>query len=257
MRYLIVLFMTVGSLLFAAGLFDADVVVIGETHDNPHHHARQAELVSQIQPTAIVFEQLTTSQAENHVPGAAQATLEAAFGWANSGWPDFAMYYPIFAAAPDAQIFGAGVPRDAARSVLELGLETAFGQGAAEYGLIQALPAAEQSAREAMQMAAHCDALPEQMLPDMVDIQRLRDAELARVTITALLQTGGPVVVITGNGHARTDWGMPVYLSRVMPQLTVHSIGLDEDNGISLSGSFDSTETFPSVERGDPCDAFR
>ena len=37
----------------------------------------------------------------------------------------------------------------------------------------------EQAAREAEQMAAHCDALPEDILPGFVEAQRLRDAALA------------------------------------------------------------------------------
>jgi hypothetical protein len=44
------------------------------------------------------------------------AALETALGWAESGWPDFAMYYPLFARAARSAIYGAEVPRDAARA---------------------------------------------------------------------------------------------------------------------------------------------
>ncbi|MFL4468933.1 ChaN family lipoprotein [Tateyamaria armeniaca] len=240
----------------SAGPFSADVVVLGELHDNPHHHARQAEIVAEVQPKALVFEMLTNGQALAHVPGADEATLSAAFGWENTGWPDFAMYYPIFAAAPDARVFGAGVTRTMAREAMTDGLAYAFGIGAGAYGLTTPLDEGMQAARESMQMTAHCDALPEDMLPTMVDIQRLRDAELAKMALRAFELTGGPVVVITGNGHARTDWGMPVYLKQAAPDLTVVALGQGED-GIAPPGTFDVIEFTAGVDRDDPCLAFQ
>lgn len=256
MRYVLALLIGLSGLPAMAGPFAADIVLLGENHDNPAHHARQAELVGQIGPKALVFEMLTTDQAAAHVPGGDAQTLEAAFGWAESGWPDFAMYYPIFAAAPDAGVYGAAVPRAAARAAMEAGLVAAFGDTAARFGLTEALPEAEQEAREAMQMAAHCDALPTHLLPAMVDIQRLRDARLAEAALRAFEETGGPVVVITGNGHVRADWGVPVYLSRAAPERSVATFGQGED-GRAPAGLFDQTADAPGVERPDPCAAFK
>mmetsp|Transcript_1960 Transcript_1960/g.3380 ORF Transcript_1960/g.3380 Transcript_1960/m.3380 type:complete len:260 (-) Transcript_1960:135-914(-) len=256
MRCVVPLLLTLVGLPLWAGQFDAGVVILGEFHDNPHHHTKQAEIVAEVQPSALIFEMLTNRQALEHVPGADAETLAAAFGWAESGWPDFAMYFPIFAAAPDARVFGAGVPREAARSAMTDGVAFAFGIGAGAYGLTTPLPPAEQEAREALQMAAHCDALPPDMLPAMVDIQRLRDAELAKMALRALQLTGGPVVVITGNGHARTDWGMGTYLARAEPDITTVSVGQSED-GAPLQGTFDLILDSPSVPRDDPCAAFR
>lgn len=255
MRAFVTLLCLIWGLPGLAGPFSADVVVLGEAHDNPHHHARQAEIVAEVQPKALVFEMLTEAQALAHIPGADADTLAAAFDWENSGWPDFAMYYPIFAAAADARVFGAGVPRAAARQAMTEGLAFAFGIGAGAYGLTTPLDADEQAAREALQMRAHCDALPEDILPAMVDIQRLRDAQLAKMALRAFELTGGPVVVITGNGHARTDWGMPVYLKRADPDLSIIALGQGED-GIAPSGTFDVIEYTNGLEREDPCTAF-
>jgi len=241
---------------FAPDWSQVDVAVLGEFHDNPAHHEMQAAIVARGAPKALVFEMLTPDQAAAHVPGAAQADLDAAFQWSGSGWPDFEMYYPIFAAAPDAQIFGAGVPRTMARDVMEAGLVAAFGAQADAYGLETPLPSDEQATRQDFQMAAHCDALPEHLLPMMVDVQRLRDAELARQTLRAVEETGGPVVVITGNGHAREDWGMPVYLARVAPELRVITLGQGEE-GRDPDGVFDVILDAPSPAREDPCAVFR
>ncbi len=235
-----------------------DVAVLGEVHDNPAHHTEQASQVARLQPAAIVFEMLTEEQAARVTPelrGDAEALGEA-LDWAESGWPDFAMYHPIFTAAPEAAIYGALVPRDAARAVFDTGPVEAFGPEAARYGLDRDLDPAEQTTREAMQMAAHCDALPEDMLPGMVAVQRLRDAVLARAVVQAMDETGGPVAVITGNGHARRDWGMPAVLAEVAPDLDIWVLGQTED-GRPLEGGFDAVKSAPAAERPDPCAAFQ
>jgi uncharacterized iron-regulated protein len=234
-----------------------DISVLGEVHDNPGHHEVQAQAVSGLAPRALVFEMLTPDQADGEVLDVSgQAELEAALGWAESGWPDFAMYYPIFAAAPEARIYGAGVPREVAQKAMQASLGDVFGANAETYGLTRPLSDAEQEARNALQMAAHCNALPEEMLPAMVDIQRLRDAVLAREALRALDETGGPVAVITGNGHARMDWGVPAYIARVAPEVSVRALGQTED-GAALEGGFSETLSSPSVDRPDPCEAFK
>ncbi|MGI3211292.1 ChaN family lipoprotein [Roseovarius tibetensis] len=235
-----------------------DVAILGEIHDNPAHHAEQAEQVERLQPAALVFEMLTPDQAARVTPelrGDSDA-LEAALDWASGGWPEFSMYYPIFTAAPKAAIYGAMVPRDAARAVFEGGPADVFGEGAARYGLDEDLPPEQQATREALQMQAHCDALPEDMLPGMVDVQRLRDAVLARTVVEAIDDTGGPVAVITGNGHARRDWGVPAVLARVAPDLDLWVLGQTEEDR-PLEGGFDVVRSAPAPDRPDPCDAFR
>ncbi|MFD1341679.1 ChaN family lipoprotein [Litorisediminicola beolgyonensis] len=253
--------MFIASAAFAdGGVFAGrDVIFLGEQHDNPAHHARQADLVAEIAPRALVFEMLTEEQAGRVTPELVgdEAGLEATLGWNDSGWPDFAMYYPIFAAAPDAQVFGAAVPREAARSAMETGGAAAFAGDATRFGLTEALLPEDQERREDLQRAAHCDALPEELLPSMVEIQRLRDAELARVALAALEASGGPVVVITGNGHARLDWGAPAVLKRAAPEVSVASFGQGETGSGDPDGGFDLVEIAPDVDRGDPCEAFR
>ena len=235
-----------------------DVSVLGEVHDNPAHHAAQAERVQNIAPRALVFEMLTPEQANSITPELRvdADALAKALDWENSGWPDFAMYYPIFAAAPDARIYGAGVGRDEARAAMDGGFDGPMDGSAARFGLDEPLPQHQQDAREALQMEAHCNAIPEEMLPGMVRIQRLRDAMLARMALEAHEDTGGPVVVITGNGHARRDWGMPALLALAAPELEVHVVGQTE-NEMPLVGGFDEVLSAPPAQRDDPCEAFR
>lgn len=257
MRALIISFLvSLTPVALAAGVFD--VFVLGEVHDNPAHHAEQARRVAEIEPEALVFEMLTEAQAARVTPELIDdaEALAAALGWAESGWPDFSMYYPIFAAAPQARIHGAAVPREVAWAAMRDGLEAAFGLDAARYGLTEALPEAEQAQREALQQAAHCDALPEEMLPLMVSVQRLRDAALARAVVQALEKTGGPVAVITGNGHARRDWGLPKVLELVAPAARVFVL-MQGEGDVVPEGGHDEVVFAPPVERDDPCATFR
>ncbi|WP_245897212.1 ChaN family lipoprotein [Roseobacter denitrificans] len=231
---------------------------LGEQHDNLTHHEVQASWVEQLSASALVFEMLTRAQASKITPDnrVDQATLGDVLDWQASGWPDFSMYYPIFAAAPEAPVFGAGVPRAQLREVMNGDVASLLGTDTAQrLGLDQPLPAAQQTVREALQRSAHCDALPEELLPKMVDVQRLRDAALAQAALQAYEQFGGPVIVITGNGHARADWGAPFILGQAAPDLSVFSLGKGEA-GRMPDGSFTSVVDGPAVDRGSPCDAF-
>jgi predicted TIM-barrel fold metal-dependent hydrolase len=235
---------------------DAAIVVLGEVHDNPAHHAEQARLVAQVRPRAVVWEMLSPEQAAQGAavdPGDA-AALGDALGWDRSGWPDFAMYHPIFlAAGPVPQIGGAVAMPDLKRAMAE-GAAAVAGDDGAGWGL-GALTPADQAAREAEQMVAHCNALPAAMLPGMVEAQRLRDWRMAQVAVAAADRHGTPVVIITGTGHARRDIGIPSLIAQARPDLRVWSLGQAEaDPG--PDAPFDAVNVTPPVPRDDPCAGF-
>lgn len=234
-----------------ARLKAADVVILGEVHDNPTHHATQAQIVEELQPAALVVEMLGAEDATDLAADpAGYAEL-----WAETGWPDFQMYLPIFQ-AHFGLIFGAAVPRDVARATYTGGVSMHFQGDAAAYGLMDALPEGQRAQRIELQFQAHCEAMPREMMNGMIEVQRLRDATLAAGVVQAVADTGGQVVVITGNGHARKDWGVPSYLARVAPELTVISVGQSED-GVLSKGGFDIVLDAPTPDRPDPCEQFK
>ena len=47
-----------------ARMQSAEIVILGEIHDNPAHHQGQARLIGQIAPRAVVFEMLSPAQAD-------------------------------------------------------------------------------------------------------------------------------------------------------------------------------------------------
>lgn len=239
----------------------ADIVILGEIHDNPTHHATQAEVVAALQPAALVFEMIPQAlEAEVNTlrkEGAGREALAAALDWSASGWPDFAYYAAILEAAPEARVFGAGQPKEDVQRALEAGAAVAFGADAVTYGLDQPLAPDDLAAREADMQAAHCDKLPPEMLPGMVEAQRFRDAGLADAALWARTMTGdGQVVIIAGSGHADRVRGVPAALDVADPELSVLSVGQFEAAPDDAAAGYDLVLLAPAPAREDPCAAF-
>jgi len=107
-------------------------------------------------------------------------------------------------------------------------------------------------ARAVVMAEVHAGGLATVLLPGRVKGQRLRDAMLARAVVQALAETGGPVAVITGSGHARKDRGVAAELAQVSPKALVLSIGqLEEDPG--PDAPYDLWLVSDPVARPDPC----
>lgn len=236
----------------------ADIYVLGELHDQKIHHDNQARAVAAIAPTALVFEMLTPEQAAASIGVARDdmAALDAALGWSETSWPEFELYFPVFAAAEGAAIYGAALPREVMRAAISTGAAEQFDGDAARFGLDRPLHVVQQARREKRQARAHCDALPADMLSGMVEAQRLRDASFAKTALEAFDALGGPVVVITGNGHALLNWGIPSYLARAEPEISVLSVGQ-----IPPGESFPQYDLWLITElaqaQSDPCAAFQ
>lgn len=236
----------------------AGVVILGEVHDNPAHHLNQARALAALKPTAVVFEMLSPEQAAIvNDSGLSGDALSKALGWADSGWPDFAIYRPVFDALGSARVYGMALPRDEVRRAMTEGAAAVFGADAGRFGLDDRLSGEARAELEDEQREAHCDALPPEMLPGMVEAQRLRDAAFARTVLEAHAATGGPVAVITGNGHAREDWGIPRALRVAAPDLAVLSLGQLEAGGDAAGAPYSVWVTTPAAARDDPCAVFR
>jgi uncharacterized iron-regulated protein len=241
---------------------DVEILVLGEVHDNATHHLTQAAAIAAFAPRALVFEMLTPDQATRVTPAlrADPVALGQALGWTEAGWPDFALYAPIFAAAPDALIVGAALPREEVRRAMTEDLARVFGPDAPRYGLDQPYPAELQAELEAQSQADHCGALPPEMLGGMVAAQRLRDAAFARAALRALKTSAGRVAVITGTGHARNDLAVPAMIRAANPGVRVASLGQLEaapDEALPADQPFDWWIVTPPTPRDDPCAAFR
>ena len=169
-------------------------MVLGEVHDNPAHHARQARLVRQLQPRGLAVEMVPEASEEGIqvflAQGGERGRIGPAIGWQRLGWPDWRLYAPIFEAAPGAYIAGAGVARSEIRVAMRGGAATAYGAGASDLGLDRPLDPAILSAFEDDLIAAHCNLLPRQVASGMVEAQRLRDARFGAAALRAYSRGG-------------------------------------------------------------------
>ncbi len=183
--------------------------------------------------------------------------LRDALNWQQSGWPDWELYHPVFEATGGARVYGMALAKERVREAVSENAATVFDGDPAAFGLVSPLPNNQQTARERHQQEVHCNMLPTSLLAGMVEAQRLRDASFAQTSLEALEHTKGPVVVITGTGHARKDWGIPAALARAAPNTTVISVGQLEkhaqDSETSEIQLYDIRLIADAVDREDPC----
>jgi uncharacterized iron-regulated protein len=256
-------------------LVGADLVLLGETHDNPDHHVLQARFVRKIVSSgrrpALAFEMLTTDlqaavdAARTKTPREPE-NLEPV--WKTGGWPDFDFYRPILAAGLEAAlpIVAANLPRAEVRSLVMKGLD------AADPALRQRLesgpvlpPEAVQALRKEMK-DSHCGELPDEMMDPMILAQRARDATMAGRLAAAAERGGG--ILITGNGHA-TAADVPAWIAQDAPRKKLVTVAMVEvDPSQKAPGDyvvefgkgpfpFDYAIFTPATKREDPCEKLR
>lgn len=208
---------------------DADLVLLGEKHDNLDHHLLQARLVRALiaagRRPAVVFEMIAEDRQETLDAWLAQhptdaAGLGPALHWQDSGWPAWPSYQPIAEAA-----LAAALPLRAGSLPRRKSSET--GQDApslltparrARLGLDDPLPPPISSAMSRELFQAHCELVPEASLAPIVQVQWTRDAVLADNLSKALaLSEADGAVLIAGGGHVRADLGVPLHLARLAP----------------------------------------
>lgn len=237
----------------------AQVVLLGETHNNPDHHALQAWMLRRMTAEGarplVAFEMITPAQEpalRRHLaehPGDADG-LGAAVDW-EKNWPDWALYRPIAAAALEA-----GSPLAAAN----LGA-AGLAEAKADKLALPPLPADQLTVMEQEIRDGHCGMLPESALPPMVRIQRGRDAAMAAVLAEGV-RANGQAVLIAGTGHTRRDHAVPAVLAIQAPQTRIFSLGFLEvrsgrDAPAAYETPFDAVWFTPAAEREDMCAAFK
>jgi uncharacterized iron-regulated protein len=255
------------ELIAAAGA--AEFVLIGERHDNRDHHRLQARIVEALEqdpgkPRALAFEmiaadrQLALVEYLDAHPGDA-AGLDAAVGWGESGWPDWALYAPLARAAlaNGGQIIAADLEPAQKRAVFEQGPRALRSSFVRRTGLDQSLAAALAEELRTELDEAHCGLVPPEALAGMSGVQRSRDAMMADRLATASGKAGG--ILIAGNEHIRKDRGVPWYLARLEPGARVVSIGLlevqDEVRRPPEGLPYDYVWFTPRADDRDPCAA--
>lgn len=237
----------------------ADVLLLGETHDNAEGHRMRAALLrDRIEAgwrPAIAMEQFDTGQ---------QAALDAAMRECadadcvlakvvppKSGWT-WAHYTPVIALALEYKLplLAANLSRADASKIVKGGFAATLPAGLIARYQLESLPAPLLAAQETEVRDSHCGMLPESMVAPMAKAQVARDVVMADAMRTRAA-TG--VVLIAGNGHVRKDLGVPFWLAR--DGLAPHATGFLEPD--ADAAAFNDFQRIPAIQRPDPCAQFK
>lgn len=263
----------------ATALADADFVLLGEKHDNPDHHRLQAwairALAERGRRPAIAFEMLDSAQEKilldylDANPGDVNG-IGGAVGWTERGWPGWAIYQPIAAAAIDngAPMLAGTLARDTIRRVGREGFDALDAGVAGELGLDDPAPEAMRIAMRGEIADSHCGYLPEAALDPMANVQLAKDAVMADALRRGIALDGrNAAILIAGGGHVRGDRGVPWHLRRMAPSRAAVTIGFTEvrpgettAEAYQRAGdgprAFDFLWFTPRVDNNDPCAVF-
>ena len=269
-----------GRFVSSAALIDslnrAAFALLGEVHDNPDHHAIQAEVLEALAQAGarrgVVFEQFDREFEPalrrlfaGGEPGAEDVANAVNFD--RDGW-NWDFYRPLVAIALryGMPIATGNLSRRAAAPIAKQGMSALDPARVAALRLESAWSAEREEAMRTIVADGHCGALPVSALPRMAAAQRTRDATLAE----AMLEVAPDgAVLIAGNGHVRRDLGAPLYLAAAAPDRTCRALGIievqagREDPSAYLASAaanvrpYDFVWFTPRRDRPDPCLAFQ
>jgi uncharacterized iron-regulated protein len=226
------------------------IVLLGEVHDNEHHHALRARLIEHLvaaqAKSALVFEHAQSQQQQqlDSALGRDGNYLLDALKWDQSGWPDRRLFFPLMQAAVSSgfPLVAGSLNRDEVRAAsAQSNFQTANLPAPLHDSLLEEL---EQS---------HCGLVPRDAFEPMLRAQLARDRRMAEQLVSTVNRYRS-AVLLAGNGHIRRDRGVPFQLHK-LTSAPVLSVGFEE-KGALANQSFTPahwTVVTPAMVREDPC----
>jgi uncharacterized iron-regulated protein len=230
-------------------LLPADVLLLGEQHDVPHHqriHLAVVQRLAQDQRLGALALEMASAGVGTEAlsPNASEAEVQAALQWQDDAWP-WAAYGPAVMAAVQSGVLvtGANLPTARLRDAMT---DTSLD------GLLAgpALKAQQQAIR-----LGHCGLLPESQIAPMTRVQIARDISMAQA-VGALALPGKTVVLLTGNGHADRALGVPLHLPQNLVTKTVFLQANQTLPATTSIASFDQTWSTEAAPLTDYCADF-
>ena len=231
-----------------ARMWAADLVLLGETHDNAEHHRLQAQLLEELlrqgaRPT-LVFEMMDIDQ-QGHLSAITQAAgwrpqdIFAQLNWPARGWENTGDYLPLLALAAEhgLPVVAANLSRAQMRGLFADGGASWSSAQRLEVGLATPLTAGQAGRLDQDLRLAHGGEVPPKTLAKMAAIQQSRDGQFARLLARAgrgdpaarAPGRGAPgprAVLIAGRDHTRLDRAVPWHLAHQAAGLRWLSVGI-------------------------------
>lgn len=253
---------------------DAEVILLGESHTNPIHHAQQNLLLQHLAQSkkslALVMEMLNREQ-QSDIPQAlvaAKAELDAfdeMLGFSQKGW-EWPLYRELINTAVtfELPVVAANLSRETARGLVKQGM-AAMPETLREY-FSQAGKLDENSQHVLIDSIreSHCGMIPEPLLESLALAQRARDVSMAAALIDA---EEAQRVLIAGAQHVRKDYGVAQVIAKLVPELKTVTVAMRPVEANSLKAgdyssssspiSFDYVWFTARQQPDDPCSAYR
>jgi uncharacterized iron-regulated protein len=178
------------------------------------------------------------------LPLASEAQVQNALQWNRNVWP-WERYGPVVMTAvrQGVPVLGGNLPRSDMRAAMR---DTALDASVQRQHL--------EPLQDLMQ-AAHCGLLPESQLQPMARIQIGRDVAMAQTLLAARpTQPQQVTLLITGNQHARKDYGVPWHLQRLgVPTQEIKVVHMQTESASQLFEGADALWTSAPAPPKDHC----
>ena len=252
----------------------ADVVLLGETHDNALHHEYQLKLLKAridfaesggLKP-ALMMEQLNADDQYALDQALSVSDRNEAIQKATAlvKFNDWMAYQPFLVMAIDSKlpVIAANIPNQRAQPVIWRGFAAYDATELKRLAIEDVWNEQRQKFLVDNMGGAHCGKLRDELREGLTRGQRLKDALMVD---SAISSAGRGVVAIVGSSHARHDIGLPLYFSAREPTANILSVGfvevrpevtnpkVYEEDSATGQAPYDVIWFTPRVDRVDPC----
>jgi uncharacterized iron-regulated protein len=252
----------------------ADVVLLGEIHDNPLQHELQQKLLK-TRIDATVRPALMPALMMEQLDAESQPALDQALAGSNRDevlnsvtslikFSDWQAYQPFLAIAVDNKlpVIAANTPNRKLQPVIWSGYAAYDAGELKRLAVEQVWSESRQNYLETHMGGAHCGKLRDELRGGLARSQRLRDALMVDSAVSSIDRG---VVAIVGSSHARRDIGLPLYFAARAPSARLLSLAFIEVSpGVTDPGKYEADSATgevpydvvwftPRVDRIDPC----
>ncbi|OMH25900.1 ChaN family lipoprotein [Motiliproteus sp. MSK22-1] len=230
----------------------ADVLYLGEKHDNAEHHARQLEIIQSLVDRGLTpaigfefFDVGETGYLKQYVEGTGSSLkiagskskksqeqwLRKRLGWQDASEEYWGFYFSLvdLAKTHKLEVFGADLPSGVKSRLSRVGLK---GLNPVELSLLTPTGLEDDAYRQLMYEAfrqGHCGWGEEELLKRLYQTWIARNDRMA-MSIVQIVEdnTARPVVVILGNGHIQHSQGVFERVAHLNPRLRQINLGFRE-----------------------------
>lgn len=211
-----------------ASIMQADYVLLGENHDNISHHMNQAWLIENLakqdHEASVSFEMIDNQQGDliTNKNIISSAFLIDTLNQFKSSWNYETYYRILFDSVIQAgfKIYPANMSRQTLTNATmqsNQNLSPRLRQVLSQ----TPLPPEQKTVLQKEIIQSHCGMLDTEMVDQMVEMQRIRDAAM---TVSLLNSEVDLKVLIAGINHVREDHGVPMYLLQENKETTIVSV---------------------------------